>query len=241
VIVKLRTTTSTNTYLKEWLSANEPENFMVIVADKQTDARGQMGTKWLSEQGKNLTFSIFVKLDSFDVSRQFEINQVVSLAILLALKKYVPNLKIKWPNDILADNKKIAGILIENTVSKNWIKHSIIGIGLNVNQTEFPTDIPNASSLKLLLNKSFNLDSLLQEIVTSIEQQFYLLETRKSIILEKEYLENMFLFQEMTQFKIQNGNSFVGKIVGITPEGRLQIKLQNTEILDFGYKEIAFL
>lgn len=214
---------------------------MVIVANEQTEARGQRGTKWLSEKGKNLTFSMFVQLNQFPLSNHFELNQAVSIGLLTALKKYLPNLRIKWPNDILADSKKIAGILIENTVSKNKIKHSIVGIGLNVNQTKFSEAIPNASSIKILLDKILDLDILLQEIIDSIKKQIALLENNKGNILESNYLKNLYLYKQNTTFRDKNNKEFIGKITGLTPSGRLQIEMQNTEILDFGYKEISFI
>ena len=214
---------------------------MVIIANEQTEARGQRGSKWLSEKGKNLTFSMYVGLEQFPLSNHFELNQAVSIGLLTALKKYLPNLKIKWPNDILSDSKKIAGILIENTVSKNTIKHSIVGIGLNVNQTKFPAAIPNASSLKILLDKTLDLDVLLQEIIDSIKKQLALLENNKGNILESNYLKNMYLYNQRATFRDKENNEFVGKIIGLIPSGRLQIEMQNAEILDFGYKEISFI
>jgi len=213
---------------------------MIVVADEQTEARGQMETKWLSKKGKNLTFSMFVAMEHFSVSRQFELNQAVSLGLLKALKEYVPNLRIKWPNDILADTKKIAGMLIENSVSKNSLKYSIIGIGLNVNQTEFPEEIPNASSLKLQVKKDFDLDLLLNEITNSIES--YILDIDKKNIdeLRKEYIQNLYLYNKESLFLNVKNEKFTGKIIGVSEEGRLLVRLQNNEILDFGYKEIRF-
>ncbi len=240
MIVKLHTTQSTNSYLKEWITKNNPENFMVVVTESQTLGRGQMGTKWISESGKNLTFSIFIKLNHLDVNRQFALNQAVSLGLLHVLKKYLPNVQIKWPNDILADTKKIVGILIENTVSKNSIKHSIVGIGLNVNQTKFPKEIPNASSLKSILDKNFNLDILLQDIITSIKQYILLIEKQPNKLLQEQYLQNLYLYQQEANYKNDKNEVFVGKITGITDEGRLQVQTKNKNIVDFGFKEIEF-
>ncbi len=213
---------------------------MLVVADNQTNARGQMGTKWLSEGGKNLTFSMFIRIKDFSLSRQFELNQAVSLGLLEAIKKYAPNLKIKWPNDILADTKKIAGILIENTVSKNSIKHSIIGVGLNVNQTEFPVSVPNAVSIKQVLKKELDLEVLLDEIVDSIKHNIARLEVKEYNLLRDEYLQNMYLYNEKAIFIDKNNKSFEGKIVGLTTEARILVEMQSTEIVSFGFKEIQF-
>jgi len=214
---------------------------MIVAADEQTEARGQMGTKWLSEEGKNLTFSMFVSMEYFPVSRQFELNQAISLGLLKALKKYMPNSKIKWPNDILADTKKIAGMLIENSVSKNYLKHSIVGIGLNVNQTDFPEEIPNASSLKLLRQRDFDLDLLLSEITDSIKSYIADIEAKKNDELKKEYLHNLYLYNRKATFYNKKNERFAGRIIGISDEGQLLLKLQSTEIVAFDHKEIQFL
>ena len=214
---------------------------MLVVATHQTAGRGQMGTIWCSEAGKNLTFSILIRVNGLSVDRQFVLNQAVSLGLLNVLKKYLPDVQIKWPNDILADTKKIAGILIENTVSNNKIKHSIVGIGLNVNQTKFPKEIANASSLKLLLQKDLDLDFLLQEIRDSIKQYVFLIEKEQKASIQKQYLKNLLYYEKETTFLNKKGKAFVGKIIGLTSEGRLQIEMQSKELVDFGFKEIKFI
>ncbi len=214
---------------------------MLVQTECQTEGRGQRGTKWHSELGKNLLFSMFVQLPSFPIDKQFQLNQAVSLGLLRVLKKHIPCVQIKWPNDILADAKKIAGILIENTVSNNKIKHSIVGIGLNVNQMKFPEEIPNASSLKLLSKRDFDLDALLQEIRISIKEYVLRLENNRYNSITADYLKNLYLYNKASTFKDKENKIFSGKIVGLTLGGRLQIKIQNAELVDFGFKEIEFL
>ncbi len=214
---------------------------MLVVATHQTEGRGQMGTKWHSEAGKNLLFSMFIQLSSFSIDRQFQLNQAVSLGLLHVLKKYIPGVQIKWPNDILADTKKIAGILIENTVSNNKIKHSIVGVGLNVNQMKFPKEIPNASSLKLLSKKDLDLDKLLLEIKESIKKSIFNLKEEQDDNFQNEYLDNLYLYKKKTSFLNEKNKEFVGKIIGVTKEGRLQIELNSKELVDFGNKEVGFI
>ena len=240
-IIKLHTTNSTNDYLKGWIRNITPQNFMLVVADTQTKGRGQMGTSWVSDLGKNLTFSMFVSLNQLSIERQFKLNQAISLALLFALKKYVPQLQIKWPNDILAGGKKTAGILIENTVSDSLIKHSIVGIGLNVNQTEFPSELTQVTSLKNITDKNFNLDSLLLEIRDSIVQQILLLKNQPSATLEKQYLTNLYLYQMPSVFKTKDNKKFTGTIKGVDTYGRLLIKKETGEVDAFGLKEVVFL
>ena len=240
-ILKLHTTTSTNSYLKEWIRTNTPDNFTIVLTDEQTQGRGQRGNLWHSEKGKNLIFSMFVKMNKFNIDRQFEFNQVISLAIVNVLKKNHPSIQIKWPNDIMADSHKIGGILIENTVSNSTLKHSIIGIGLNCNQIKFPASIPNASSLKNLLRKDINLDELFIKISNSIKNHITILENNSTEFFKQEYLENLFLWQKSAWYQDPNQNKFKGKIVGISTEGKLQIKLDSKKIKEFDFKEIKFL
>lgn len=200
-----------------------------------------MGTHWLSESGKNLTFSMYVSLEHFSIKRQFQLNQAISLGLLFALKKHITQVQIKWPNDILADKKKIAGILIENTVSNSIIKHSIVGIGLNVNQTDFPDDLSQATSLKRALNKNFDLDSLLVEIRNAIKKQILLLDVLSVDKLQELYLENLYLYKTTSTFLSNDKKIFKGMIEGVANDGRLLIKTPSKTILSFGFKEVGFL
>jgi len=243
-IRKLHTVNSTNSYLKDWLKKENLINYTVVVANTQTQGRGQRGNSWLVEGGKNLTFSVLVKLPDFKTGRQFELNQAVSLGLLQVLKNYIPISlapQIKWPNDIMAGGKKIAGILIENSLSGQQLKHSIVGIGLNVNQVVFSEALPNAGSLKSLVNKEFDLDKLLQEIILSIKTYCDRLMRNQS--LTEEYLQNLYLYQLKATYKDLNNNKFTGKITGINTEGRLQIRKTNdtNKISLFGFKEITFI
>jgi len=128
-IVKLNAINSTNTFLKDMVRSSTVENFTVVVTDHQTNGKGQFENVWSSEKGKNLTFSMLCKFSALEVHNSFYLNCAVSLAIYNVVNRTIKNkLKIKWPNDILSLNKKLCGILIENTVSSGQIQHAIIGI-----------------------------------------------------------------------------------------------------------------
>ena len=137
-IIKLDAIDSTNAYLKELTLKSIPFDYTVVIAEEQIQGRGQRGTKWESEIGKNLTVSVFKKIEGLRVEQQFYISMCVSLALINSLKKFqIPQLRIKWPNDILSANKKICGILIENIIKNNELVGCIVGIGLNINQKKF--------------------------------------------------------------------------------------------------------
>jgi BirA family biotin operon repressor/biotin-[acetyl-CoA-carboxylase] ligase len=242
-IKKISTTRSTNDYLKDWSRKEVLENFTVVVAEEQTAGRGQRENIWHSEKGKNLTFSMLIRLGDFEVSRQFELNQAVSLGLLMAIKKVLSknfSSKIKWPNDILVNEKKIAGILIENTISGSKIKQSVVGIGLNVNQINLPASLPNASSLQALTTNSFDLDILLKELVLSIQN--YIFELEQNADFMQEYLQNLFQFKKDSQYLSNKNNiEFTGKIVGVSSEGKLDIQTKNGILNTYNFKEITFL
>ena len=186
-LIKLDAIPSTNDFLKD-LSRNQIlENYTTVTAINQTKGRGQMGAVWESEAAKNLIMSVFIKEVLFENNKIFELNVAVALAILSVLKNLkIPKLSVKWPNDIMSDNKKIGGVLIENTFKSDKSIESIVGIGLNVNQINF-SNLPKASSIGLIMNQNFELETLLNEIVTKIEFNCKLILNNNYDILKSNY------------------------------------------------------
>ena len=240
-IIKLNAIDSTNTYLKQLSSKEVIEDYTSVTAKYQTHGRGQMGTIWDSENSKNLMCSVFKRSSSIPVKNQFYISMVTSLAIVKTLQSFsVPKLYVKWPNDILSDNNKICGILIENVIKNTILEASIIGIGLNVNQTKFNT-LPNASSLKIITGIVFNLDELLQLIIKNLKYYFSFLEKREYDNLKIEYENYLFRKNKPSTFRDQQGNIFTGFIKGINDVGNLQILLEDDILKAFDLKEIQLL
>lgn len=216
------------------------ENYTVIVAEEQTKGRGQQRNSWISEPSKNLTMSIFIDDLNLKIHNQKYLNFAISLAIfktLTALK--IENLSIKWPNDIMSVNKKICGILIENSISSNKIYASIIGIGLNVNQIQFPESLKNASSLKALTNITYDLDNLLIKLIKEIRSSIKILSLEKYTQLEQQYLAVLYKKNIPTMFKNSEDVLFMGKILGISDSGNLLIELEDDIIKEFGIKEVS--
>jgi len=240
-IIKLNATESTNDFLKT-LSRNEVvENYTTIVALNQTKGKGQMGSIWESEIGKNLIMSTFTKNLLSNVDEIFHLNVAVSLAVFNVLEELsIPNIKIKWPNDIMSDNKKIAGILIENSIKSDSKIESIIGIGVNVNQKIFDNFI-NASSLSAITNLEFDLDTILDRILFQIKKNCILISTNKSDILWKNYHNNLFKAGVPMAFEDDFKNKFMGIIYGVSTEGKLQVLTQDDSIKFFGIKQIKML
>lgn len=241
-IVKLDAINSTNQFLKELVKSADVDNWTVVTTEYQTSGRGQMQTKWTSEKNKNLLFSVLIKLDELNASHQFYMNCAISLSVYKALtNQKIVNLTIKWPNDILADNKKVAGILIENILVKDKIKHTVVGIGLNVNQAVFPVLLPNATSMKLLLNKDFNRDLLLKEIVDNLKYYINLIEKKEFIFLKEQYEKVLYKIGITHSFESSKGKNFTAKIIGVNQQGKLLVEQENDVIKEYNFKEIKFL
>lgn len=240
-IIKLNAIDSTNSYLRRLSASEAVEDYTVVVANYQTEGRGQMGTQWASQEYKNLMVSVFKNVSFLKTEQSFYISMIVSLSILKALELLqVKHLKIKWPNDILSEHYKLAGILIENVIKQGKIQHSISGIGLNVNQTEFK-DIPNASSLQLITGRNFELDEVLKEILEQLQLHFQFLENGQLSQLKIEYEKRLFRRNKPSTFKDIKGGLFSGIIRGVSETGNLQVQIEDTVIKEFDLKEIALL
>jgi len=241
-IIKINATNSTNSFLKELAQNSSLDEVTVAVTNNQTSGRGQMNNSWVSEPYKNLTFSLFTTLKKIKVEHQAYLNFAVSLAIYDVLLEYdVPNLYIKWPNDIMSDKKKICGILIENTFSHSRIKNTIVGIGLNVNQEKFPKNLINASSLKIILKKSIELEALMNTIINHINLKLSCVELKNFNQIYNRYHQALYKKGVPTTFLNQKTNQlFMGIINGVSSSGNLQIQLEDNSIQEFGIKEVSF-
>ena len=238
-IIKLDAIDSTNVYLKDLVFNTQASDYTIVVAEKQTRGRGQMGTTWLADEGKNLTFSILKKCTDLKVQDQFDLNICVSVAIYRSFNDLkIPDLKIKWPNDILSGNHKICGVLIENILSGAKIQASIIGIGLNVNQLSFD-NLPNVSSLKLITGIQYDLEELLKKIAKNLEEVFDYYFTVHKQDLKIEYLEQLFRKDKASTFsKDANDTMFTGIIRNVTSEGKLVVEEEDEIFNEYALKEL---
>jgi len=240
-IVKLNAIDSTNSYLKNLVRQTNIENGTVVIAEFQTEGRGQNDNKWISDKGKNLTFSVLVKFEGLRVEEQFYLNYVVSIALYNVLKNYIPEkLTVKWPNDIMSGNQKVCGILIESTINKSNVKNAIIGVGLNVNQDVFPDNVVKATSLKRILNTFIDKDELLEKILIEIQYQLISIKKQEFKKIKKEYEAILYKMEVPSMFVDSNESQFLGKIIGTSSIGNLRVELENETVKEFGVKEIKF-
>lgn len=230
---------STNSYALEAIKRKELNEGAVIYADYQNLGKGQQGNKWESEKAKNLLMSLMV-CPKVKVENRFLISQCVALGI----KNYLDSLsvgvvQIKWPNDILVNRQKIAGILIENMIEGAEINTSVIGIGLNVNQLQFSNFKRKATSLSLLLNIDFIIYEVMTEMLAQIKQQFIDLDAMGKSYIQTHYLQNLYGFKESLNFEDFQGK-FRGRIAHIDPDGMLQL-WRNGRLCAYDLKEIQFI
>jgi BirA family biotin operon repressor/biotin-[acetyl-CoA-carboxylase] ligase len=239
-LIKLDAIDSTNEFLKLLSSQQESENFTVVTAENQTKGKGQMGEVWRSDIGKNLIMSVLVKDFLLDNEQFFNLNIIFSLSVIKALEELnIPELSIKWPNDIMSYNKKIGGVLIENTLKSDGTIVSVVGLGLNVNQTNFE-NLPKASSLAVICNAEFNKENLVVLIVEKMKENILLWEEQSTIFWE-EYFNKLFRKGVPMPFKNLENKNFMGIIQGVSPIGKLQVLLEDDSVSEFEIKEIKML
>lgn len=230
-------TYSTNALLKQMLTEAVYVDKFLLYTDFQTAGKGQMGNSWESERAKNLLFSLVIYPLHIAVNEQFIISQIISLAIIKTLEKYDAGFSIKWPNDIYWNDKKIGGILIENSIQGKMIKTSIIGIGLNINQKVFLSKAPNPISLIQILGKSLNRKRILNEIFSNFEVLYNNFDEKS---IKQSYFEYLYRNAGFYSY-IDNGMVFRARIMQVLADGQLELETSTGEIKSYYFKEVEFL
>ena len=237
-LIKVNAINSTNSFAREMFRENPKMAATCIWAEKQLQGRGQRGTSWTSEPGKNLTISVIFPAPQVTPARQFIISAAVAVAIVKALEKYqVPKLMIKWPNDIMAANLKIGGLLIENIISEGKIAAAIIGFGLNVNQLEFP-DLPAAGSLRKATGDTYDLEEVLNSILVELEENFKVISEGAAEKILEEYKNRLFRMKVPSTFQLPEGYFFTGRIEDVSPSGKLVVETEEQVYKEYDLKEI---
>lgn len=236
-LIRLTRVDSTNNYAANFLKTSKAVSGTVIMADEQTNGRGQRGASWQSEPGMNLQCSAIWLPNGLELQHQKYLNFAVGVALVQYLSKKNIVAQIKWPNDILVNEKKICGVLIENSLKGANISNVIIGIGLNVNQLEFGA--LNATSLKLENNQFYPIDEVISGVLNELNQTLQLIVDGRLEELENLYFLHLFGFNTQLNFEDMNG-LFRGEITGVDPFGNLIVQA-NGEARTFGLKEIKFL
>jgi BirA family biotin operon repressor/biotin-[acetyl-CoA-carboxylase] ligase len=228
---------STNTYLKEHINKNQLTEGFTVRSKHQTLGRGQIGNIWHDEPGRNLLFSIYLKPKFLSAVHFFKLNMSVCLAIVEVLNQYHPGFQIKWPNDILFKRKKVCGILIENTISKSRIESSVVGVGVNVNQKNFPNDAA-AISMQQLMPSPLMLKDMFVKLLKQIEVEYLRLQ-KDDVNLLGRYLDKLYGRDNPVPV-LYNGEERMLTIETVSEQGHLIAKL-GKERHTFNFKEVSFI
>jgi BirA family biotin operon repressor/biotin-[acetyl-CoA-carboxylase] ligase len=243
--IHLKSVASTNSYASELLRQIKLSEGSVIYTNNQEKGRGQRGNRWESEPNKNVALSLVLYPTFLSAEKQFLLTKITSVAVadlmaeMLEGREKAQQISIKWPNDIYVNNQKIAGILIENNLRESSIQSTIIGIGVNVNQLVFSSDI-NATSLHLFANKEFDLMEVMERLCEFLEARYLQLKANKLEIIDADYIKSLYRLNEWANYR-SNNEQFVGKIMGVSTIGKLLVELRNADVKEFDLKEITFV
>ncbi len=230
-------TTSTNDEARQ----SHYSHMDVVWSDSQSSGRGQRGHSWHSAVGENITFSVVLHPEFLPIIEQFLLSEVVTLAIVDTMAEYGIECRIKWTNDLYAGDGKLAGVLIEHSLSTTTIARTIVGIGLNVNQAEFPDDLPNPVSMTQLRGIRFDRREVLESFVRNLERWYSLLESGQKSLVESSYRELMYHRDELHTYALPSGERFQATIRGVRPSGELRLEHTDGTIREYAFKEVEFV
>ena len=244
-IIKLNAIDSTSRFLKDLAKKSALENFTVAVAEEQLAGKGQMNTVWHSEKGKNLLFTVYLELKGLSVDLIPYINFLSAVKIRDVVADLLENqykIKVKWPNDIMSYNDKVCGILVENVIKKKQVDTCFIGVGLNVNQLDFPDHLIKANSLSNIKGVEFNKEMVLEGIINALKSVMNVSYIQNNLELIKEqYLYHLYRINTPSMFIDKKENTFMGKIINVTNDGLLRIEKEDELVYSYAVKEIKIL
>ena len=245
-IIGLDTVDSTNRYLRDeadalWDKYAAEAGFVVVKAKHQTSGRGQRGNKWCSNAGENLLFSVLLRPgEMLKVGKQFLLSQVVALSLHHTMKRYGIETKLKWPNDIYVENRKLAGILVEVDYSGTFVEQAIIGIGINVNQELFPEMDRVPVSMKMLLGRNLDIDDVLACAIEFFEHYYGKMLSGNSEALAEEYSKLLLGYKELHSYVDSTGR-FDAVVEDVESDGHLLLRRNDGTLSRYAFKEVELL
>ena len=233
---------STNQYAVEQLAKTKPSEGTVVTTDYQSAGRGQIGSSWQAEPGQNIHLSVLFYPHWLAARRQFSFSQAMALAVADTISLCTnQQAQVKWPNDVYMGDRKLAGILIQNSLQGGHMQWSVVGIGINVNQRNFSSDLRNPSSLSLVTGESFALADVQQSLYAHLEQRYLQLK-RGDVQLQADYLKQLYRINEKADYRdVVSDTLFKGQIEGVSDQGKLLIRDEDGTLRSFGLKEVHFL
>lgn len=233
----LEQTTSTNDVARQ----TKYRHGDLIAAEYQTAGRGQRGNRWSSSAGKNLMFSVVLEPTFLPAARQFLLSEAVALALADTLAEYGIEARIKWTNDIYVGDKKITGILIEHELHGANLARTVVGIGLNINQTEFDPSLPNPISMQAVAGREFDRREVLDRLYANLMRRYAVLEAGSTERLQSDYRRLLYRLDEPHTFLTPDGKPFTGTIRGVEPDGGLIVESADGTRRSYLFKQIEFV
>ena len=239
-IIILNEVGSTNNYANQLIVSKQAVEGTVVLTYNQKEGRGQRGNSWESEAGKNVLMSIILFPKFLAAENQFMISKIVSLALTDFIQKETDNVSIKWPNDLYVGDKKIAGILIENSIKGHILCSSVLGIGLNVNQEQFVSNAPNPVSLKKITGKNYDIELFATEIAALVFEYYNKLKEGETKWINSQYFDKLFRKNTWSKFR-KEGLEFEALIKGIGELGQLQLENRDGIVSEYMFKEVEYV
>ena len=237
MIHHIQETTSTNDEARR----DAYDHLDAIWSEHQTAGRGQRGHSWHSTEGENVTFSVVLKPTFLPIVEQFLLSEIVALSLVETMAHYGIDCRIKWTNDLYAGDSKLAGVLIEHSLTLDGIARTIVGIGLNINQVEFPGDLPNPISMALVRNTRFDRREVLERYMQTLAAWYDKLERGEKAEIEACYREKMYHLDEPHTYALPSGEQFTATIRGVRPSGELRLEHADGTIREYAFKEVEFV
>lgn len=231
---------STNLYVGQLLPKLTSREPVWVRAEEQFAGKGQGANSWISEAGLNLTGTLVIFPDKFEAVDQFVLSESFALAVAAFLELFIDGIKIKWPNDLYAGDKKIGGILIETAILGKFIDHAIMGVGININQEIFPGEIPNPASISMLTGMKYDLVEMEDLLLESFRNQYSWIESGRFDLMNDQYINKLYRFGEMSLFKTGD-QVFKGRITGVNEFGHLLLQTESGTTQTFAYQEVEYL
>ncbi len=239
-IIKCANIDSTNVYAKALMSKEHLEEGTTVWAMNQFAGKGLGNNRWYCAESKSLAFSMIFYPVFLDLDHQFTVSMAVSLGVIDFLHQYSANIAIKWPNDIYYTNKKLGGILIENLIKGNRMKYSIVGVGLNIKNIDFPAKLPNPISLESFVNKKLVLEYILKGVCNAIIKRYEALKKGSYTFIKEAYLQHLMGYNEEKMYKYKD-IVFPARVIDVEMNGHIVLKGPDGNTGKYFFKQIEMI
>lgn len=213
----------------------------ILWAEHQSAGRGQRGHTWISPEGENLTFTVVVEPRFLPANEQFRLSEALALALCYTFAGFGIDTRIKWTNDIYCGDRKLVGILIEHFYAGTTLSRSLLGIGINVNQTVFDPALPNPVSMRQAAGRTFDREAVLETFAARFAERYAQLERGEAAAIDRDYRARMYRIGCEQRFRLPDGRRLTATIEGVRPDGELLLRHTDGTRGEYRFREIEFV